>query len=160
MTRDSNKIIKLQREMKNGATISEAAVIIGWSRQRAHRYFAEGTLVNQNLDLSANGKTKVNDQSVKNIFGVYIYDVLKHGDLGGTMKEAARHMPDILLSVVHAYNAPISRLANFFSDYSNHSYLSKNSWKFIRFCADEKVGVKDKIAVAKYVTTKDWEREE
>ena len=157
---NAKELVKIQKAIDNDKSLSEAAASVGWSRQRAHRYFAEGTLVNPNLDLSANGKTKVNDQSVKNIFGVYIYDVLKHGDLGGTMKEAARHMPDILLSVVHAYNAPISRLANFFSAYSNHSYLSKNSWKFIRFCADEKVGVKDKIAVAKYVTTKDWEREE
>jgi|TARA_R110000751_G_scaffold180537_5_gene286961 hypothetical protein len=145
----SEKLKTAQAWLEKGNSVSDAASLVGWSRQRLHRYFAEGTLVSIAHDTDVKASTKVSDDKVKHLFGTYIGDVLRRSAMGPTMQAAAKHMPSIILSVGHAYNAPIIRLANFFLKNCN---VRKADMGFISFCADETVDVRDKIAVAKYIS--------
>lgn len=149
---NAKELVKIQKAIDNDKSLSEAAASVGWSRQRAHRYFAEGTLAPSWAIKEVHRGTSTDAKSVKVMFGVFIYDVLREN--GQTMKEAARCMPDIVLAVGHAYNLPITRLAAFFI---RECTIRKIDKKFINMCSDGTVGVRDKIAVAKYISYKDYD---
>ena len=149
--KSAEKVKKLKRimdGMKKGKSIAKSAAEVGWSRQRAHRYFTRGTIVDPRLSQKITASTECDSPIVRSMFGKAIRDTLSNDRYGSTLNHATKHLPEIVTELDDVHNKPVTRFAKFLLD---NCKICKSDRHYIEYCANESNTPWRKLAVAEYI---------
>jgi len=149
--KSAEKVKKLRRimdGMKKGKSIAKSAAEVGWSRQRAHRYFTRGTIVDPRLSQKITASTECDSPIVRSMFGKAIKDTLSDDRYGSTLNHATKHLPEIVTELDDVHNKPVTRFAKFLLD---NCKICKSDRHYIEYCANERNTPWRKLAVAEYI---------
>lgn len=147
-TEKVKKLKKIMEEMKKGNSIAKSAAAVGWSRQRAHRYFTRGTIVDPRLSQKITSSTECDSPIVRSMFGKAIKDTLSDDRYGATLNHTTKHLPEIVTELNDVYNKPVTRFAKFLLD---NCKICKSDKHYIEYCASEHNTPWRKLAVAEFI---------
>jgi hypothetical protein len=145
---NAQKLKKIMDGVEGGKSIAKSAAEVGWSRQRAHRYFTRGTIVDPRLSQAITSSTSCDSPIVRSMFGKSIKDTLSNDRYGATLTHATRHLPEIVTELDSVHNKPLSRFAKFLLD---NCKILKSDKHYIEYCASEDNTPWRKLAIAEFI---------